>query len=173
MAACDWVRLLHFKKIPTFYSVNIEAVKICQTKKKKDMLGSENQKQSFTDAFEYRCSWKFCKFHGKISVLESLLNKIAGLHINQKRPQHRCFPVKFVKFLRRPFFTEHLQWLLLENLFRPSRENRLPIPGKIYAVIWQRLPITGKIYAVIWVGLLLLLGQNVSSCSVWLPLILL
>ena len=25
----------------------------------------------------------------------------------------RCFPVKFAKFLRTPFFTEHLQWLLL------------------------------------------------------------
>ena len=29
--------------------------------------------------------------------------------------QHRCFPVKFVNFLRTPFFTEHLWWLLLEK----------------------------------------------------------
>ena len=27
-----------------------------------------------------------------------------------------CFPVKFVKFLRTSFFTEHLQWLLLTAL---------------------------------------------------------
>ena len=27
---------------------------------------------------------------------------------------HRCFPVNFVKFLRTPFFTEHLRWLLME-----------------------------------------------------------
>ena len=26
---------------------------------------------------------------------------------------HRCFPVNFAKFLRTPFFTEHLRWLLL------------------------------------------------------------
>ena len=26
---------------------------------------------------------------------------------------HRCFPVNFAKFLRTPFLTEHLRWLLL------------------------------------------------------------
>ena len=26
---------------------------------------------------------------------------------------HRCFPVNFPKFLRTPFLTEHLRWLLL------------------------------------------------------------
>ena len=31
----------------------------------------------------------------------------------KKRLWHRCFPVNFVKFLRRPFLTEHLRWLLL------------------------------------------------------------
>ena len=33
-----------FIKIPTLYSIDIEADKICQTKKKKDILDSENQK---------------------------------------------------------------------------------------------------------------------------------
>ena len=32
----------------------------------------------------------------------------------KKRLQHRFFPVKFAKFLRTPFFTEHVRWLLLE-----------------------------------------------------------
>ena len=31
----------------------------------------------------------------------------------KKRLWHRCFPVNFGKFLRTPFFTEHLRWLLL------------------------------------------------------------
>ena len=31
----------------------------------------------------------------------------------QKRPWHWCFPVNFAKFLRTPFFTQHLWWLLL------------------------------------------------------------
>ena len=29
------------------------------------------------------------------------------------RLQRRCFPVRFAKFLGRPFFREHLRWLLL------------------------------------------------------------
>ena len=35
----------------------------------------------------------------------------------KKRLQRRCFPVKFAKFLKTPFFTEHLRWLLLEDMF--------------------------------------------------------
>ena len=31
----------------------------------------------------------------------------------KKRLWHRYFPVNFEKFLRTPFFTEHLWWLLL------------------------------------------------------------
>ena len=31
----------------------------------------------------------------------------------KKRLWHRCFPVNFAKFLRTPFFTKHLWWLLL------------------------------------------------------------
>ena len=35
----------------------------------------------------------------------------------KKRLWHRCFPVNFVKFLRTPFFMEHLRWLLLLSTF--------------------------------------------------------
>ena len=45
--------------------------------------------------------------HRKTPVLESLFNKVA----------ERYFPAKFEKFLRTPFFTEHLQWLILKSLF--------------------------------------------------------
>ena len=31
----------------------------------------------------------------------------------KKETLHRCFPVNFAKFLRTPFLTEHLRWLLL------------------------------------------------------------
>ena len=47
ITAFDPKSLLYLKKIPTLYSVDIEADKICQTKKKNDTFGSENQKQSF------------------------------------------------------------------------------------------------------------------------------
>ena len=41
----------------------------------------------------------------RASFLETLLNK---------KLWHRCFPVNFAKFLRTPFLTEHLRWLLLK-----------------------------------------------------------
>ena len=43
-------------------------------------------------------------------------NKVAGLRpatLLKKRLWHRRFPVNFGKFLRTPFLTEHLWWLLL------------------------------------------------------------
>ena len=72
------------------------------------------QKQSFAGVLQNRCSKNFANLTG--DMLESLFEKVAGLrHCNiiKKRLQHSCFPVKFEKFLRTPFFTEHLRWLLL------------------------------------------------------------
>ena len=46
----------------------------------------------------------------------SFLKKITSLRpatLSKKRLWHRCFPVNFVKFLRIPFYIEHLLWLLL------------------------------------------------------------
>ena len=106
------------------------------------MLDSENQKEWLADA----------NFTGKYLCWSLFFNIVADLQLYYKRLQHKCSPVKFVKFLKTPFFTEHFRWLLLENLFRLSRERRLHITGEIYAVIWQRL--------------LLLLVKNVSSC-IW------
>ena len=51
------------------------------------------------------------KFTGK-HVCQSLLRPATLL---KKRLWHRCFPMKFAKFLRTTFFTEHLWWLLLQN----------------------------------------------------------
>ena len=46
----------------------------------------------------------------KAPVLESLLDKVAHLHacnFVKKRLQHRCFPAKFARFLRRLFFLNY------------------------------------------------------------------
>ena len=68
-----------------------------------------------------RCSIKifvlknFAKFTGK-HLCQCLSFKVAGLmpaNLLKKRLWHRCFPVNFVKFLRKPFSTDHLWWLLL------------------------------------------------------------
>ena len=64
------------------------------------------QKQLLADILQNRLSEKFCKFLRKIFVLQSLFNKVAGLktcNFINKRLQHKCFLVKFAKFLRTPF----------------------------------------------------------------------
>ena len=55
---------------------------------------------------------KFTKFTGKDLCQSLFLNKVAGLRpatLLKKRFWHWCFPVNFAKFLRTPFFTEHLR----------------------------------------------------------------
>ena len=50
---------------------------------------------------------------------ESLFNEVAGLRpaiLLKRRLWQRCFPVNFANFLRIPFLTEHLRWLLLKLL---------------------------------------------------------
>ena len=59
-------------------------------------------------------------------MLDSNFSKDSGpIYSNfiKKRLQHRCFPVKFAKFLRTPFLTEHLQWLLLRYKVDPCFVN--------------------------------------------------
>ena len=51
----------------------------------------------------------FAMFTGKHLCWSLFLIKII-----KNRLQHRCFPVKFPKFLRTISFTEDMQWLLLE-----------------------------------------------------------
>ena len=58
----------------------------------------------------------FAKFTGKHLCQSLFFNKVAGLRPAtslKKRLWHRCFPVNLAKFLRTPFLTEHLRWLLL------------------------------------------------------------
>ena len=57
----------------------------------------------------------FAKFYGKHLCQSLFFNKVAALRpatLLKKRFWDRCFPVNFTKFLRTPFFTEQLRWLL-------------------------------------------------------------
>ena len=54
------------------------------------------------------------KFAGKHPCRSLFFNKAAGLL--KKRLRHWCFLVNFAKFLRTPFLTKNLRWLLL-NLY--------------------------------------------------------
>ena len=74
----------------------------------------ELKKQPFVDAHQKRCFFITVKFRyifRKTLMLESLLNKVAGLQtfIN-KRLQHRCFPLNIVKFLRTAFLQNICVW---------------------------------------------------------------
>ena len=74
-----------------------------------------------------RCSCRFCKFHRKITVLESPWRSPQSLFWKSCRPRawrpatllkrdsNSCFPVKFVKFLRASDFKEHLRTTACES----------------------------------------------------------
>ena len=49
--------------------------------------------------------------HPEVLCKKDVLRNLTTLL--KKRLLHSCFPVNFAKFLRTPFLTEHLWWLLL------------------------------------------------------------
>ena len=57
----------------------------------------------------------FTKFTGKHLCQSLFLTSL------KKTLCHRCFPVNFAKFLRTPFFIEHLWWLFLLYLIGFTR----------------------------------------------------
>ena len=70
----------------------------------------------------------FIKFTGKHLCQRLFFNEVAGLGAFFKKKKrdsgtHRCFPVNFVKFLRTPFYIEHLGWLLLAMNSRTQHCN--------------------------------------------------
>ena len=80
----------------------------------------------------------------KTPVLESLINKVTGLKVPflKRRLQHKCFPVKFTKFFRTSFFTEHFWGLLLkieslQNFKSESRWNKNAAVKKWKKLHWQ------------------------------------
>ena len=61
----------------------------------------------------------FAKFTGKHLCQSLFFNKVTGLrpeacNFIKKETLVQVFPVEFAKFLRTPFLTEHLRWLLLQ-----------------------------------------------------------
>ena len=83
------------------------------SQKRKLLKRGVQVKEEGVRRLQIRCFYKFCKFYRKISVLEFLFNKAAGLKVCnsiKSRLQHSCFSVKLAKT---PFFTEEFHWLLL------------------------------------------------------------
>ena len=74
----------------------------------------------------------FVKFTEKHLCQRHVFNKVAGLRpatLLKKSLWHRCFPVNFAKFLRTPFFTEHLRWLLLIDNNQIQQSELIKILG--------------------------------------------
>ena len=72
----------------------------------------------------------FTKFTVKHLCHNLFFNKVAHLRpatLSKKRLWHRCFPVTFVKFLKTPFFIEHLWWLLPTLLVPVTSDANLRI----------------------------------------------
>ena len=58
----------------------------------------------------------FAKFTGKDLCQRLFFNKVANIRpaiLLRKSLWHRYFRVNFAEFVRAPFLTEHLRWLLL------------------------------------------------------------
>ena len=67
-------------------------------------------------------------------VPRSSVKRLTPAILLKKRLWHRCFPMNFAKFLRTPFITEHLWWLLV-NVLRISPLREAWVFSKIYSVI--------------------------------------
>ena len=63
-----------------------------------------------------RNSAKFTRKHLCQSLLFNKVSVLRPATLFKKRLWHRCFPLNFVKFLRTPFYIEHLCWLLFPCL---------------------------------------------------------
>ena len=77
-----------------------------------------------------RCSMKkgvlrnFTKFTGKHLCQTLFFSKVAGCNFFKKRFWHKCFPVNFVKFLRKPYLQNTSERLT-------SRSSRLQMLFKL------------------------------------------
>ena len=71
------------------------------------------KKQAFADVVQNRCSKKFRAIHRKTSVLESFLNKVAGLKTCNfiKKTLTQSFSCEYCEIFKNKFFIEHLRWL--------------------------------------------------------------
>ena len=71
----------------------------------------------FTQAVAQRCSVNKMFLEVSQNWQENTCARVRPAILLKKRPWQRCFPVNFAKFLRTPFLTEHLRWLLLYLTF--------------------------------------------------------
>ena len=115
-ASCFWRTAWCTWKISTFKSFDFIA--IVKTTRRPVNVRSSHQRWSIKRVFlEILQNW-----HENNCANVPFFNKVAGLRPTTlliKRLWQRCFPENLAKFLRTPFLTEHLRWLLLMVLSTP------------------------------------------------------
>ena len=82
----------------------------------------------------------FAKLTGKRLCQSLFFNKAASLRPApslKKRLWHRCFPENFAKFLRTPFFIEHLWWLFLKVISDHTKSAKLYIKFPHQKIRWN------------------------------------
>ena len=85
-------------------------------------LGYAPKKQPFANAIN-NIFLKFRNIHSEISVLESLLNKVAELqacNVIKKTTPTQVFSCEYCEVFKNSFFIEHLRWLVLQVLYKNS-----------------------------------------------------
>ena len=88
------------------------------------------QKQPYAYVLQKRCFQNYAIFIGKRLCWNLFL-----INFIKKRLQHRCFPMNIAKLLRKGFFIEHLQWLLLVFITTFRNILRRPFSYFIYLPI--------------------------------------
>ena len=99
--------------------------------------------------YKKRVRRNFAKFTGKYLCQSLFLNKVTCLSpatFLKKRLWCRCFPVNFVKFLRAPFFIEHLWWLLRNNYYFLCQVFYLCFSKALTLTVLVRPITVGKVY---------------------------
>ena len=101
------------------------------------------------------CNTRYCKksvlkkrsSYPRCSVKKDVLRnfaKFTGKHLCQ-RLWHKCFPVNLAKFLRIPYFTEHLRWLFLTihwdktKMLKKFPSDKIKITKKMLSFFFRKL----------------------------------
>ena len=103
------------------YKWNSMLYRKCHISKNSENWNGQREKirSSRPKVFCKKCVLRiFTKFTGKHLCQSLFLIKLRpqACSFIKKRLWHSYFPVNFMKFLRTPFYIEHLWWLLLSNV---------------------------------------------------------
>ena len=117
MAAIDWMELLCLKKILALHFVKVMSCPNLPLLFVIVFWGETNKSILLQMFFKICLHKNFANFTGKHQCWSAFLMKLqlwrSAMLLRSARLHHRFFPVNL--FLKTPFFTEHLRWLLLNK----------------------------------------------------------